>query len=119
MNLIANLNQLGIYDVFVEDKADLTGIIKENTYVDTMIHNATFEFSNDGIKAAAVTMVGGAGDDGLPFNYTFDVPVEEIDLTFDKPFIYLVREKTTGEIWFAGAMYHPATEEIDWESIEW
>ncbi len=119
MNLISNLNKLGIYDVFVQDKADLSGITNEDIYVDSMIHSATIEFSNDGIKAAAVTAVGGAGDDGMPFHYEFDVPVEIIDLTFDKPFIYLIREKTTGEIWFTGAVYHPVVDDIDWDSIEW
>ena len=35
------------------------------------------------------------------------VPVEEIDLTFDKPFLFIIRDKETGEVWFAGTVYEP------------
>jgi serine protease inhibitor len=41
----------------------------------------------------------------LVFDYLFDVPVEEIDLTFDKPFLYMIRDTKTGEIWFMGTVY--------------
>ena len=111
LDLRSNLNQLGIYNIFVQDKADLSGITLENVYIDSAIHNAMIEFTNDGIKAAAISMLGGAGDSGSPFNYTFDVPVEIIDLTFDKPFIYLLRDKTTKEVWFTGTVYNPISPE--------
>ena len=35
------------------------------------------------------------------------MPVEKIDLTFDKPYIYLIRDKDSGEVWFAGSVYEP------------
>ena len=41
------------------------------------------------------------------FDYLYDVPVEEIDLTFDKPYIFIIRDKDTGEVWFAGTVYNP------------
>ena len=119
INLVDNLNKLGIYDLFVEGKADLSGITDAQVFVDSAIHTATIDLSNDGIKAAAVTFIGGAGDDDLSFRYSFDVPVEKIDLTFDKPFIYIIRDKVTGEVWFAGSVYEPTNiDDLDWEAIE-
>ena len=35
------------------------------------------------------------------------MPVEEIDLTFDKPYMFIIRDKDTGEVWFAGTVYNP------------
>ena len=37
----------------------------------------------------------------------YDVPVEEIDLTFDKPYMFIIRDKESGEVWFAGTVYEP------------
>jgi hypothetical protein len=33
--------------------------------------------------------------------------VEEIDMTFDKPFVFFIQDKDTGEVWFAGTVYQP------------
>ena len=33
--------------------------------------------------------------------------VEEIDITFDQPFLYVIRDKDTGEVWFTGTVYEP------------
>ena len=63
------------------------------------------DFSNNGIKAAAATQVGGLGAANGGFDYFYEIPVEEIDLTFDKPFMYIIRDKATGEVWFAGTVY--------------
>ena len=84
----------------------------ENTssYISTALHKANIEFTEDGIKAAAVTLMGGLGA-GSPFDYYFDVPVEEIDMTFDNPYMFLIRDKETGETWFAGTVYEP----LSWE----
>ena len=30
-----------------------------------------------------------------------------IDLDFDKPYMYIIRDKSTGEVWFAGTVYEP------------
>ena len=51
-------------------------------------------------------MVGGAGAAGA-WDYLFEVPFEEIDLTFDKPYMFVIRNKDTGEVWFAGTVYNP------------
>ncbi|MBR3236424.1 hypothetical protein IKF92_01965 [Candidatus Saccharibacteria bacterium] len=114
-DLMDNLEKFGIVDVFSPGKADLSNMLKidENSpdkpIIDYVMHKANIDFSNDGIKAAAVTALGGAGSaGGNYFEYEWDVPVEEIDLSFNKPFIFLIRDKASGEVWFAGTVYNLA-----------
>lgn len=110
MNLMKNLKDLGVTDVFDGTKANLSKMVSseaEGEFVTKAKHKADIDFSNDGIKAAAVTVMGGAGNQGGPFDYFFDVPVETIDLSFDKPYMYIIRDKSSGEVWFAGAVYEP------------
>lgn len=107
LDLISDLKTLGITSVF-DKSAQLSNITSDKAYITDASHSANIEFSNDGIKAAAATIVGGAGDATDPnFDYFFEIPIEKIDLTFDKPFMYLIRDKETGEIWFAGTVYEP------------
>ncbi len=106
--LLNDLKKMGITDAFDRSKADLSKLTSsKGTYIDTAIHKANIEFSNDGIKAAAATMVGGKGAADCYFDYLYKVPIENIDLTFNQPFMFLVRDKKTGEIWFTGTVYEP------------
>ena len=87
----------------------------QDSYISSAIHKAKIEFTQDGIKAAAATMYGGKGGGG-DYDYFFDVPVETIDITFDKPYMFLIRDVETGEIWFTGTVYEPKKWEDDSES---
>ena len=109
LKLMEDLQKLGIKDVFDINKADLSGMLtKDNKeYISSASHKAKIEFSNDGIRAAAVTAMGGAGAAGGGFDYFFEIPIEKIDITFDKPFMYIIRDKATGEVWFTGSVYEP------------
>jgi serine protease inhibitor len=106
-SLIDEFRQLGVEKVFTSD-ADLSKMLEEDAEgvkVVKINHSAKIQFTNFGVKAAAATSVVGAGAAGPGFDYLFDVPVEEIDLTFDKPFLYMIRDTKTGEIWFMGTVY--------------
>ena len=107
LNLMDDLKNLGIVDVFDKEKSNLTNITKEKAYINKTIHKSNIEFSNQGIKASAATLAGGAGAAGCSFEYKYEVPVKEIDLTFDKPYIFLIRDKNTHEVWFIGSVYEP------------
>ncbi len=108
LDLVCDLNQLGIKDVFDPDKANLSNLSKaKDTYIGKAAHKANIEFSNHGIKASAVTYGGGLGAAGCGYEYKYDVPVETIDLTFDRPYLFLIRDKATGEVWFSGKVYQP------------
>ena len=110
LQLKEDLQALGITDIFDATKADLSEI-GAGIYVSKAKHKANIEFSNEGIKAAAVTsfeLETTSLADGIGFEYLFDVPVVTIDLTFDKPYMYIIRDKDTGEVWFTGTVYNPA-----------
>lgn len=115
LNLIKDLNDMGVKDIFDENKANLKGVTDENAYINQAKHKANIEFTQDGIKAAAATFIGGAGA-GEMFDYLYDVPVEKIDLTFDKPYMFVIRNKETGEVWFAGTVYEPLSLEDEVET---
>lgn len=111
LDLIKDLKKLGITDVFEPTKANLSKISTgKGMYINDAKHKANIEFTQDGIKAAAATTMGGLGAGGA-FDYLYDVPVEEIDLTFDKPYMFIIRDKNSGEVWFTGTVYNP----LDWK----
>lgn len=112
-----DLKSLGITDVFDECEADLSKLTTTPSYVSDAGHKAKIEFSQKGIKAAAVTVIEIVPTaPALPdFVYYFDVPVEEIDLSFDNPYMFIIRDKDSGDIWFVGTVYEPTLFEFDEE----
>ena len=109
LKLLDDLQKLGIEDIFDIEDSDLSNMTSQKEVIDKAVHKANIEFSNDGIKAAAATAMAGLGAAGGGFDYQFKIPVEEINVTFDKPYLYLIRDKATGEVWFAGTVYEPKT----------
>ena len=109
LDLITDLSKLGINNVFTQGKANLSKITdNEEVFIQKALHKANIEFTEKGIKAAAVTVGGGAGNLAGPCNYVEkDFPVEEIDMTFNKPYLYIIRDINSGEIWFTGTVYNP------------
>lgn len=104
LDLNEDLEKLGLTNIFDPDKADFSKMVgDEKIAVDTK-HKSTIELSNDGIKAAAITELGGLGAAGS-YDYLFEVPVKIIDLRFDEPFLFLIRNKDTNEIFFIGTLY--------------
>lgn len=78
-----------------------------NLYVSDAIHKSNIEFSEEGTKAAAVTVFAISdkatiGDENTP-----------IEININKPFIFLIKDKNTNEIWFAGTVYEPNLWEND------
>lgn len=108
LSLVNDLKKMGITDIFDENKADLSLLTTtKDTFIDTAVHKANIKFSNEGIKAAAATAIGAAGAASCGFEHLYDVPVEEIDLTFDKPYMFFIQDKNTKEVWFTGTVYEP------------
>ena len=108
LDLINNMKTLGITNVFDANKSNLSNFSSgKGAFIEDASHKANIEFSNEGIKASAVTFFGGFGDAVDGFDYIFDAPIKKIDLTFDKPYLFLVRDKNSGEVWFTGTVYTP------------
>lgn len=87
INLMNSLAKMGISKLTL-DKMLSSIISVADVQQGTYIH-----VDEEGTEAAAATVIGLAGSPG---------PTEEIDLTFDRPFIYLIRETSTGTILFMG-----------------
>ena len=117
LDLQNDLEKLGVTDVFEKGKANLTKMTDDKSvFIGKIKHKANIEFTQDGIKAAAATMVGGMGA-GDWYDYFLEMPTEEIDITFDKPYMFLIRDKETKETWFVGTVYEPLDAEKETNEI--
>ncbi len=98
-----DLMNLGMVDAFTPYKADLSNIA-DNLYISEAIHKTHIELSENGTKAAAVTAFA------IKANSAFEQK-KEIDITFNKPFIYIIKETNNDNIWFFGKVTTP----MKWE----
>ena len=88
----AALKATGIVDAF-SGSADFSGISEVPTYISDVIQKARFKMDENGAEAAAVT--------GLIAKETAFMPSSEF--MADHPFVYAIREFSTGAILFIGA----------------
>lgn len=109
-NFRDNLISLGVKDAFEPDFADFSKIADldddENLYVSSVIHKANIDFSEDGIKAAAVTVL-------MMDENAVVVKEQPVIVKIDKPFFFEIRDKKNGEVWFMGTVYEPNLWEND------
>ena len=73
----------------------------KNLYVSDALHKANIDFSEKGVKAAAVTVFAVMEATAMM------EPKQPIEVKIDKPFVFLIRDKETKEIWFVGTVYEP------------
>lgn len=89
------LSAMGM-EVAFTDKADFTGILPEGGLLITDVKHKTFiEVNEEGTEAAAVTSV----EIGMTSIGNF--------ITFNRPFLFAIAEKSTGTILFIGRMMKP------------
>ncbi len=101
-NFTDDLKGVGLADIF-DKKSDFSGITDDEEFmVEEAIHDVLFDFSEEGIKAAAVTVLAGGRGAAAP-----TTSVESVSVMINKPFMFLVRDKNSGDIWFIGNMYQP------------
>ena len=97
-----DLISLGVVDVFDPTLADFSNMATSSLFVSDAVHKANIDFSEKGIKAAAVTAFGMkvtsvmAPDDSQP-----------IVVQINKPFLFLIRDKNNHATWFTGTVYKP------------
>jgi serpin B len=99
-DLVAALGTLGIKDAFVDGAADFSGLDGTRTLSIAGIFHATFvsvrEAGTEAAAASAVTM-------GL----TAAKP-PPIDVTIDRPFLFLIRDRETRALVFLGRVVNPS-----------
>jgi serpin B len=104
-DLASVLAAMGMPTAFDADKADLSGITTdEKLLIDKVIHQANIDVVEQGTTAAAVTVVllGTTGGGPEP------TPPPHVKFHVDKPFLYFIREMTTGAVLFMGRIDDPS-----------
>jgi serpin B len=97
------LQEAGVTRVFDVRLAELDNLSPEQTFVSTVKQKTFAEVNEEGTEAAAVTVVG------IEFtSYNPEGPAA-IPFFADRPFLYLIRERSTGVILFIGRMDDPGT----------
>ena len=90
------LKSMGMVDAF-SGKADFSGMDKEPLFISAVLHKAFVAVNEEGTEAAAATAVIMArGSPSLP-------PI----FRADHPFVFLIRENSTGSILFLGRVVNP------------
>ena len=101
-----SLIDLGVEDAFNEEHADLSNMIQikdTNVCVSDAIHKTHIDLNEKGTKAAAVTAVIVTDATAVQ-----DKKPTIINLKFNKPFAYIIRDKKTKEMLFFGVVYEPS-----------
>lgn len=102
LKLKEDLIKLGIKEAFDLENADFTNMTNDKTglYVSDALHNANIDFSEKGIKASAATgMI-------MTVKASIDENSPKI-IEINRPFLYLIKDKNTNEVWFVGTVYEP------------
>jgi serpin B len=90
------LNSMGMSDLFTSD-ADLSGMSAVGgLQVEKFVHAARVEVSEEGTRAAGVSVIGGGACSGPP------------SFTVDHPFLFAIRDDQSGAIQFLGQVTNPS-----------
>jgi len=114
LKLKQGLKKLGINDAFNKDNANFSKMtyfneLDRNLFVSDALHKVDIKFNEDGVKVAEVTI-----QNTKPVG-TFIPLGGHIYIIIDKPFMFIIRDKFTKDIWFTGAVYEPNLWENDKE----
>lgn len=97
-NLSDYLKKMGMELPFTRG-ADFSGMDgTQQLYIDNVLHKAYIDVYEEGTEAAAATSMG-MGPIGMP---------EYTEFRADHPFIFLIQEKSTGNILFMGRVNNPS-----------
>ena len=101
-SLSDTLSSMGMIDAFSDTKADFSGMDGRPgwLYIGAVIHQAFVEVNEEGTEAAAATAV---------VMRTQAIAAPPPTFRADHPFVFLIHEKQTGSILFAGRVSDPRT----------
>ena len=100
VDLIEGLRTLGVTDVFDSSRADFSPMTEaaEGIYVSQVKHAARVAIDEEGVTAAAYTVMAASGSS--------EPPEEEVDFVADRPFLFAVTGPS-GQLLFAGVVNQP------------
>lgn len=90
------MDDLGLGDIFATN-ADFSNLSDADFSINKIIQKSTFEIDEEGAEVASVTGFLGEGAPAPPIYY-------EVTMKFDRPFIYVVYERSTGAFLFIGCI---------------
>lgn len=93
-NLIEDMSSMGIKDAFVEAKADFSAMSAADLFIGLLKQYTYIKVDEEGTEAAAVT-VGGMLE-------TAEGPGSGVQFHINRPFAFMIKEKSTGTILFMG-----------------
>ena len=93
-----DLVSLGMGPAFDPGMADFSRISDVEVFISFVLHHTFIENKEEGTEAAAATVVG--------FTRT-SLPPEPEKININRPFLYFIRETTTGTIVFMGLVANP------------
>ncbi|KAK0408806.1 hypothetical protein QR680_004170 [Steinernema hermaphroditum] len=83
-DLVGTLTSIGIKDIFLPGRADLSGITEKGLHVSNVVHKAVFDLNERGVEAAAATAV----ECYFHSERCFPPDAEERVIKADKPFLF-------------------------------
>lgn len=98
--LTSVLTNLGLKET-LSSKPNFEKIADYDMSISNFVQKTFIELSESGTKAAAVTVVT------FETNAIAPTKPEVVDVTFDKPFIYIIKDKNSDELLFFGVVYSP------------
>lgn len=94
------LRRLGMASAFAYETADFSGMTREEQlYISEVIHEAFIAVDEEGTEAAAATAI---------VMRTASAPMETVELTIDRPFLFALRDLDTGALLFFGRVTDPS-----------
>lgn len=90
------VSQLGSPSMFQAGKANFSNMAQQSLFVSTMLQKARIEVTEEGTKAAAVTIATMMATSLGP------TEVRKVNFHADHPFIYMITHQSTGAILFMG-----------------
>ncbi len=98
-SLKTTLQAMGMEDAFT-DKARFDGISKTPLRIDDVVQKTYIAVDEEGAEAAAITYVALCGMNMMR-------PQEAVTMIMDRPFIYAIKDRRSGDILFMGKVGNP------------
>ncbi len=99
LGLAETLQALGMVDAFDPNLADLSGMDgTTDLFVQDVVHKAFVDVDETGTEAAAATAVIVAQE---------SAPLNPLQVTVDRPFVFFIRDIQTGAVLFVGRIVDP------------
>jgi serpin B len=94
------LSEMGMPGAFTDEVADFSGMDgTRGLYISEVVHKAFVAVDEAGTEAAAATVV---------IIVEQEAPGSSIEITVDRPFVFLIRDMETGAILFLGRVVDPS-----------